>query len=440
MSGGVSRMLLAADWVLPVSRPPIKNGAVLVRDGRIAAVGPARDVATGGETRFEFPGSVLLPGLVNAHTHLSLTALEGVIAPDLFERWLAKMVPAMRSWGREEYAASAALGVRRCLESGVTVVGDIVYGAESSSAAQDGGVGGCFYWEVLGVAGSDLDSALDKIGFAEALASHKSERRRIGLSPHSPYTSGPDLLTAVAKRARSLHVPVAIHVAESPAETALLAEGTGGLAPVAERLVGDFSAPGIGSVAYLDRLGVLDGATAIHLGEAVPSDAARLAATARGVVTCPRSNRFLGNKIAPVRQLVEAGVPVGIGTDSSASNHDLDLLAELRILRADDPSLSARVLVEMATMMGAITLGLEDLYGVLEPGMQADFVVLRTGATSAPEEAVIDCGGRDIVEAVMSAGEWRVFGGEACGVATDVLIADAQPATARARAALEDQD
>jgi cytosine/adenosine deaminase-related metal-dependent hydrolase len=294
----------------------------------------------------------------------------------------------------------------------VTAVGDITYGPEAPSAALTAGLGGTFFWEVLGVPAPALYAELEKMEFPTEPEGSCGPRMRCGLSPHSPYTSGPRLLAAMHEAAGELRCPFALHAAESGAEVALLQSGTGPLAPVAERNADGFAAPGCGPLAYLDQLGVLVGATVVHAGHAGPSDVARLTATARGVVACPRSNAFLSNPVAPVARMIRAGIPVGLGTDSAASNHDLDLMAEVRALRETDSSIPATRLLEMVTTMGAIALGLEDRFVMLERGMRADLAVFRLGETNDPIGAVVDRGGASTIEAVLSEGVWRILAGE----------------------------
>ncbi len=431
-------MLITADWVVPVSRRPIRDGAVLVASGRVVEVGTAEDLAgmPDARERFDFPGCVLMPGLVNAHTHLSLSAMEGLLEPDAFERWLPRLVAGMKSWDADDYAASAALGARLCLQAGVTVVGDIVYGPESAAAAGDAGLGGTFYWEVLGIDGPSLYAALERMEFPGGERAKCGPRMRCGLSPHSAYTSGLSLLRAVHEAANEMGLPVAIHVAESAAETQLLKDGTGPLAQVLDHLLHDFEPPGVSPIAYLDRLGVLDGAAAVHLGQALPTDIPRLAATTRGTVTCPRSNHFLDNARPKVRRMLNAGIPVGVGTDSSASNQDLDLFEELRVLQEDDPTLDSAKLIELVTAMGAIVLGLEDRFGFIERGMQADFAIFRTGRTASPEDELVRVGGRKTLEAVMSAGVWRLLSGAPTQDTDAAVLARTKTAAEKARAAM----
>lgn len=407
-------ILVTADWVLPVSRPPIRNGAILIDGGTIVEVGRTTELAGLDlhADRYDYPGCIVSPGLVNAHTHLSLTALGGLIKPAPFESWIGRLVAAMSAWGPEQFAASAALGAVHCLTAGVTVVGDIVYGPEASATAADAGLGGTFLWEILGISAPRLFADLESKEFPTVDRGWCAKRQRCGLSPHAPYTCDPQLIRAIHDASDEHGIPCAIHLAESSAEVTLIASGTGALADVASRLAPGFSAPGTSPVAYLDQLGALDGCTVIHACHVSPTDIARMASTVRGVVTCPRSNVFLENPIAPVQRLLRAGVPVGVGTDSAASNSDLDLVAELRVLHDESPDIPPRKLIEMATAMGALALGLEDRFGILEPGMQADLAVFRIGTTADPETDFVRNAGAASIEAVLADGVWRVLGGQ----------------------------
>jgi cytosine/adenosine deaminase-related metal-dependent hydrolase len=424
-------MLLTADWVVPVSRRPISSGGVVAHGPHVAAIGSAEELAARfpDDERIDLPGCVLVPGLVNAHTHLGLSAVEGLFEPTPFTEWLPRIVRAMRSWDAEDYAASTAVGAARCLEAGVTAVGDIAYGALSVDAAARIGLGGSFFFEVLGITPAQLPDRLTALGFVPEQACGPRIRR--GLSPHTLYSSGPALLDAIVGIAREVDAPVALHVAETVAEVELVRDGSGDLAPVAAKLADGFRPTGEHPVAYLDRLGVLDGATAIHVCQTWPSDVGRLASTVRGVVTCPRSNDWLHNGIAPVEQLLRAGVPVGIGTDSLASTPDLDLFEEARALRDRFPALSDRTLIEMLTIHGAIALGVEDRFGALEPGMQADIAAFALPESDDPEASLVQRGGRHTLTAVLAGGEWVIRNGRPLA---DLSADEAAAADARKRA------
>jgi cytosine/adenosine deaminase-related metal-dependent hydrolase len=406
-------MILTADWVLPVVGRPLARGAVLTRGPRIEKVGPLEEIEAAAplEAVERFDGCVLMPGLVNAHTHLSLSVLGGLVPSMPMRPFLKQVTKAILAMSDDDFASSAALGALQSLRCGVTCVGDIAYGPESLAASADVGLAGVFFWEVLGIEAADLSSELAEREFPAEVGSCSTGRARCGISPHTPYTSGPELLKAEWNVSQRHHVAFSLHVAESPAERDLMLGGTGPLAETASRLADGFRCPHVGSVEYLETLGVLQDAVAVHCTNLEPGDTRRLKKNARGVVLCPRSNEYLHNGAPPVGELSSAGIYLALGTDSAASNVDLDLWEEARAVRALDRSLTSRRILAMLTHDGALTLGLDHLCGSLAPGLQADIAVIRTGETSDPETAVITTGGRATVEAVMSAGLWRVRDG-----------------------------
>jgi len=402
-------MLVTADWVLPVCAPPIRHGGVLVDGDSIAGVGIAAELDGHPLAcdRIDFPGCTITPGLVNAHTHLTLTALHGVVPPMPFTEWLPLLVAAMVPWGIADHEASGVVGAEECLLSGVSAVGDIAYGAAEVASASAAGLGGVYYWELLGLRPEEIDCTLAYLRYPACREEH-GRRVVCGLSPHSPYTSGPSTLQALHRKAAELGVPSAIHVAESLAESQLLMEGTGALAATAARTAHGFAPPHTSSVKYLADLGVLEGTTVVHLCHLSPDDVPLLASLVRGAVTCPRSNRYLGNPPVKVTPLLDAGVAVGVGTDSSASNADLDLAEELRTLRELEPHLSSATLLEVATRGGARAIGVEDRFGALDSGMSADLAVFRLPAGSDPAEAFVAFAGRQTLDSLLAGGEWRV--------------------------------
>lgn len=403
-------MIVAGDWLLPGDGQPLQGGAVLLRGPRIQEVAPyeALVAAHPGEPVDVHAGCVITPGLVNAHTHLSLTVLRDLAPPGDLATWLRSVAKGISAMRDDEFAASATLGALESLEAGVTVVGDIAYGPEAPAACGDAGLAGTYYWEVLGIEAADLSRELARREFPSGPGQCTSGRTRRGLTPHAPYTAGPELLRAVHSEARRLEAGFAVHVAESLAERQLLAGGAGPFQETAARFARGFTPPRTSSVAYLDALGVLEGALAIHCVHLGEGDAALLGAKARAVVLCPRSNAVLGNGRPPVSALAAAGVALALGTDSAASNADLDILAEARALAAIAPQMTARRLMRMMTIEGAAALGLDDELGSLEAGKQADLAVFRVGETREPEEAVIRAGGRETLKAVMSGGAWRM--------------------------------
>ncbi|MDZ4180893.1 MAG: amidohydrolase family protein [Coriobacteriia bacterium] len=413
-------MLLTASWVLPIRSDPIRHGAVLIHGSRIAEIGPADELLARhpNEPHKEFGGCTLLPGLVNAHTHLAMTCLKGLIPSRPFHEWIARIPTAWRALGADDIAASIAMGAILSITSGVTVVGDIAYGPESLAICADTGLGGTFYWEVLGIKASELPYALHDAEFPLDPARGFDGRLQAGISPHAPYTSGPELLRATHVIASAQRAAYAIHVAESPAEEELMRSGTGPLAGVAERLALGWKTPSTSTVRYLDGLGVLENAVAIHCVNVLPSDIPLIARRTAGIVLCPRSNRYLHVGDAPAERLAASDARLALGTDSLASNSDLDLFAEARALAVSAPGLGARYTVEMMTVGGAQVLGLDEHFGSLEPGRQADLAVYRTDGDN-PYEALLAEAGRSTVEAVLAAGVWRMLeGAPTFGVST----------------------
>lgn len=425
-------MILSADWVLPVSGPPIRDGAVRVDDDLISAVGERSEIVRrfSSDEHEHFAGCTIAPGLVNAHTHLALTALSGVVPPLPFAEWLQHLVTALKPWQIADHEASGVVGAEECLACGVTVVGDIAYGAAEVTRARAAGLGGVFYWELLGMNVEDMDA---RLGYLRYPADPDEFGSRIvcGLSPHSPYTAGPSLLQAVHEKARELGAPTAIHAAESVSEVELLMNGTGPLADTAERTAFGFAPPGTSTIAYLADIGVLDDTTAVHLCHASLDDIVLMAPRVRGVVTCPRSNRYLSNPRPRVAAFLHAGIAMGVGTDSSASNEDLDLMAEVRAVRDAEPTVSDATLLELATIGGARAIGVDDRFGSLDPGKLADLGVYALGHTEDPVGSMIDRGGRATVRSVMSSGQWRVVDG-ALVVSDDAASALAADAHRRA--------
>jgi cytosine/adenosine deaminase-related metal-dependent hydrolase len=364
-----------AGWVLPISRPPIRNGAVAVAGDRVTAIGPEDSVlrgAAGAEVR-DLGRAILMPGLVNAHTHLSLSALAG--RPGDFFGWLGSTALAAAGMSPEEVEAAVSAGLAECRRLGTAVVGEITTRAEGIGAlAADPWISARVYVEFLGVserrARARFEAAVER---AEALAGEGGLRP--GLSPHAPYSVWPTLWAETAGLCRERGWRWSSHVGEPPDEDRFLIEGGG---PVREHLEslgvwdGAFPLPGRSAVGMLAEAGALDGRAllvhGVHLSEA---DLDRVAASGAFLCVCPRSNEFLGLPPPPVRSAFERGIPLCLGTDSRASNQDLSVWAEMRRVRALWPEAAAEAIVNMATRGGARALGFEDAAGSLEPGKPA---------------------------------------------------------------------
>ena len=373
-----------ANWVLPILTPAIRNGVVIVEDSRIAAVGRAADFADALSTSHvvELGNAVLMPGLVNAHTHLELTAMRGFLEGLEFRDWLRTLTLARRDcFNADSLLDSARFGLVEALTHGITTCADTTESGQTLHAMHEMGVRGIGYIEVFGPDPAQAETALAGLRRAATVCrNHDTELVRTGVSPHAPYTVSAALFRDVAAFARSEQFPVAVHIAESQAETQFVRDGQG---PFAERLRsrGIHVAPQARSpIALLDSTGVLDTRPLlIHAVQVDESDLERVVDHGASIVHCPISNAKLGQGIAPLDRMLANQVHTGLGTDSVASNDRVDMLGEARqatllhALRGGQPdSLSAHDALALATIGGARALGLDDRVGSLTVGKDAD--------------------------------------------------------------------
>ncbi len=373
---------------MPVGAPPIRDGALAIADGRIEAVGPASEVlgARANRPRIELPACIAIPGLVNAHTHLCHDELAPVYAP--FGEWIEAMADRVRratadSIDGSRVADVVTRGAARMSAGGVTAVGDSGPFPEAALAIARAGLRGRFYLELFGPDPARAPAALEAVARAldaaqRGLAGGGSVA--LGLAPHAPYTVSAALLGDAADWASQRGLPLAIHVAESREEEAYFrAQG-----PLAERLArrGIVTPARSGPVDWLETGGALGRELLLaHLTQATPKDLARLAAVGRvSAVVCPTANVFLGHGPPPVAAMLDARLPLALGTDGIATNPRQDLFEEMRQLlmlaRPAHPISAARAL-EVATRGGAVALGLGARAGWLAPGMDADVTVIE---------------------------------------------------------------
>jgi 5-methylthioadenosine/S-adenosylhomocysteine deaminase len=407
--------IVSADWVVPVEGDPIEDGAVAIgEDGRIAAVGPSSELGPG--ERFE--EAVILPGFVNAHSHLEYAVYAGFGDGLPFGPWIALHVARKQRIELADMETIARLGALECLRSGITTVGDCSFSGAAATACAEVGLGAIVYLEVFGADDSPLRERFAPM--RERIAGALSERVRLGISPHAPYTCSLELYRASAE----LGLPVATHLAESEAEDEFLRTGSGSWQAFAELLVPPPGETGIRALAAAGLLG--PHVLAAHCVNADEEEIALLAAHDVAVAHCPRSNALLGCGIAPLAALREAGLRVCIATDSPASTPSLDMFDELRaaisFARARERrpgALTAADGLELATLGGARALGLDAEVGSLAPGKRADLTVLSLAHTpfvpwEDPVTAAVLGGSPDRVVATLVSGETRYErGGEA---------------------------
>lgn len=390
--------IYAASYVLPVSSPPIAGGAIAVEDGRITAVGTAAELrAASAAAVIDLPGCAIVPGLVNAHTHLELTHFpawkvrKGLdYLPKSYVEWIRQVVKIRRSLLPEELEHSVREGLRLSIESGTTALGEILSDFSLAPLYGSCALTGRLFLEAIGHDPIQCDTLLEKI---EASLQGMRGGLLPGVSPHTPHTVSAHLFKGVQELSRRLGVPKAVHLSETLEEVSFMHDSTGPIAEVLypmARWEQYLPRPmRTTSTRYLDQLGVLDGATlAVHAVHVTPADAALLKERGVTVVLCPRSNDRLFVGSAPYHLLKAAGIPLALGTDSLASNDSLSLWDEIRFLRQEAPDhFSAEELIAMATLGGARALGIEASTGSLEPGKRGDFLVFSGCAPGVGESA-----------------------------------------------------
>ena len=384
-----------APWLFPMAGPALSDGAVAVYDDRIVEAGRFSDLRgrIPGADIVDHPDCVLMPGLVNAHIHLELSHLAHLAqqCESLpFVDWLETMLAERERLGAVGTVVEEA--ARKTLQdqyaTGVIALGDI--GNTPLAHALTNEFAGILFpfLEYLGLGRRSLVPALKK------LARHGDD---IACTAHAPYSTHPELIRALKKRADGLGFMFPIHVAEPACEIDLLGKGRGELADFLrqrgfyENVFQGAAIDITGSVRYLHSLGVLDAKTICVHGVHVSKDEIGLLAQAGAkVCLCPGSNRFLQVGRAPVTDYLAAGILPGLGTDSAASNPKLSIWQEMCCITKDHPAVAPMTILKMATIGGAKTLGIEAGYGTLEPGKNAALLAVSVPACITGQQRVAD--------------------------------------------------
>ncbi len=392
---------LHSRWVFPGSGPPLKDATVTIAEGRILAVGTKRS-----DGSVEDLGDVaLIPGLVNAHTHLEFSDLARPIGNPRANlvRWLRTVIEHRAAQLPVNPASAISQGLAESLRFGVTTIGEIAQRRGINDAYHAAPCVGTLFLELIAPRIERVDATLEAARVHLERNVIPSDRWQIGLSPHAPYTVHPQLLIRSAALSAEYKVPLAMHLAESREELEFLRDGSGPFRELLESRGGfDPSARPRGS-RPLDELRCLSQANralVIHGNYLDDEEIAFLGQHRErmAVVYCPRTHAWFGHDPYPLEKLLAAGAVVALGTDSRASSPDLSVLAEMRHVARSFPALSRATILELGTLAGAHALGREASIGTLQVGKWADLgaVCLPNDSRADPHELLVD-GEGDVV-------------------------------------------
>ena len=384
-----------ADWVLPIARPPVRGGWVAVETGRITAAGSSSEPPPGAGVQAPFDGAcVILPALVNAHTHLELSHLRQRVPPAAsFGEWVSTLISLRRQYPDPHAfeileAARRAIGQARA--AGTGLIGDISNTLVTIPLLIESAMPARVFHELLGFNLPDA-AGIVRGGANKLSAVAVSGELRANLTAHAPYSVSRQLFAAIQQAvAGRPDAVLSVHLGESPAEIEFLQSGGGEIRGMLERVGAwnpNWRPPGCGPVEYMEQMGWLSPRLlAVHGVQLTDAELARLAGAKATLVTCPRSNRWVGAGDPGVQRFYDAGVRVAIGTDSLASVADLNLFTEMQAVRSLAPRVPAARILESATRGGAEALGFEADFGTIAPGKRADLIAVRVPAGTADVE------------------------------------------------------
>lgn len=381
-----------ASWIISPKSEPIAGGAIAVRDGRIADMGTASDMTLKyTDCLVEHAGYAIIPGFVNAHTHLELTHFSAWkeqnsmgYSPRSFIDWIVQVIKINRSLTQDQLHSSFREGIRKCLQSGTTAVGDILSRYELLPLYSDSMLGGRFYLELIGQNPSLFKGRFEQ---AKSIISSQNKQSGIspGLSPHSAYTVAEENLKIIQNEISDSNIPFAIHLSESEAESEFMFDSTGAIAEIMYPLVHwqEHLSPArhCSSTDFFDKNHLFSEKTmAVHCVHISSADARKLKERGVSICLCPRSNERLDVGVAPAALFKKLHIPMALGTDSLASNDSLSIWDEMRFaLDKYKGVFSSEDIFEMATIGGARALLLTEHIGSLAIGKNADFQLVEIG-------------------------------------------------------------
>jgi len=412
------QLLLRSRVVLPIARPPIEDGAVLISGNRVVRVGCWKDLSRDDwNCAVNLGDAALLPGLVNAHCHLDYTDMAGTVPPQKsFTDWIKLITAAKATWDDSEFSESWLRGAKMLLRTGTTTVADFEAVPELLPNAWTATpLRVLSFLELTGVKSRRNPRAILRNALAR-IKSLPSGRCRAVLAPHAPYSTVPELLRLSGRTAHRRKWPLSIHVAESLQEFEMFTEGRGELFDWLQRNERTMSDCSLGSpIRHLERTGVLEkNLLAVHVNYLGENDAALLGRKKVSVAHCPRSHAYFRHRKFPFRELARAKVNICLGTDSLATVYkkrkdsvELNLFEEMRTFADVHPRLDPEKILRMTTVNAARALGMAGQTGEIAEGALADLIAVPfAGKIADVYDAVLHH--RGDVAASMIDGQWAL--------------------------------
>jgi 5-methylthioadenosine/S-adenosylhomocysteine deaminase len=388
----MSKTILIAERIIPVSSPPLDGYAVIIERDKIIGLEPFRSAEKKNPyaKRINLEGAILMPGLINLHTHLELSSLRGGLPRGIdFFKWIAELVNRKRGLKKREYNNGVHIGIKELIKTGTTSIGEITSEGISPYILSNYNIRGKVFYEVLGL--SDLLT-----GYIWAKKRREFKRFKgndlldKGISPHSCYSLSYDLLKKVSKYSAKYNITLSSHISETKEEGEFIKEGRGKFKELINSL--GFKSPlpfySPSPISYFKDLGLLKkDFLAVHAVWVDESDIKIMKESSISIAHCPRSNAYLNVGKAQVMKFLKEGINVGLGTDSLASNYSLNMWEEMRTaynLHREE-GLTAYEIFKMATQSGAKALGWEDKVGTIEIGKKADLIAIKIPESAGDE-------------------------------------------------------
>jgi aminodeoxyfutalosine deaminase len=405
-----------AKFVLAEPDLLLQNAAVHVSNlGCISHIEPWQDPpAVPGVEVIDWGSALIMPGLINAHAHLELTAFKNQLTRfHSFTDWISQLMDRRRLWTKEDFLNSIREGAEAAVSSGTTLVGDVTASGFGWEAAIGGKIRRVIFEEAVALSPDKVDETVSRVESQLDQSPHDPLLIH-GISPHAPYSVSPELFRRLAEISRSAGLLLATHVAETKSEIQFLQKGTGefrdflnalGVLPLT------WTPPQLRSIPYLDSLGILGpSCILIHCNYLEPESMNRILNTRSSVVYCPRSHDFFGHEKHPIRQLLDFGINVGLGTDSLASNASLSMLDEMRYLFKTRKDIKSEEILRTATLNGSAALNFGGVLGRLRRGYWADLAILELPENTGPRQLlnqVLEGAGECIATVVQGNIAWK---------------------------------